>query len=206
MCVESKERRFHIALTQGFAHCEWSLREKSFFPLASLCMENSNTFRQKTNILPFYMCYSLVAKYHVNRINTLPNEEKYQKLLLKVAGRTFGKGFLGQVWASITSHPCGLRKDTALPKSFAFLLREAHSHRQILRGTKLGLTNGKMTWLADDPGFPGWFAVANPKDGMATYYLAKNFPKSAWKLKKLDWGDLEIPSRPAFKSANGHIL
>ena len=99
----------------------------------------------------------------------LPNEEKYQKLLLKVAGRIFGKGFLGQVWASIASHSWGLRKDTALPKLFSVLLREAHSHRQVLRGIKLGLTNGKLTWLADDPGFPrsdwGDSGLPTPKTG-----------------------------------------
>ena len=37
-----------------------SLREKSFLPLGSLFRENYNTFRQKTNILPFYMYNSQV--------------------------------------------------------------------------------------------------------------------------------------------------
>ena len=50
-----------------------------------------------------------------------------------------------------------------------------------------------------DPGFPRWRELTL-KVGVLTYYLAKFFPKTAWKWKKLDPGGAP-PWRP-LRSAN----
>ena len=45
-----------------------------------------------------------------------------------------------------------------------------------------------------DPGFPRR-GGANPKVGAPTYYLVKNFPKTAWKWKNLD-PEGRVPGAP----------
>ena len=82
--------------------------------------------------------YGSTAKYHENKLKTLPNMQKYQKLLLKVAGRIVGKRFLGQVWASITGSVTTLHCQSHVP----VLLLQVHLHLHASRKWKCKVGTG----------------------------------------------------------------